>query len=113
MLYFGSTDLVFGSDGGLHSSLNHFTTKSFGVTRNIHRSYDDGNTHETLDFGCPVFVMSAVLLLGLGMLLPIAVTSHRRNAPPHILSMALVLTWASLISAMELFLLKSEVEYNR
>ncbi len=97
-------DLVFTS-GGLHLPVYHLTTQNFDVTRNAPLSYD---RHEPLEFSCHIFVMSAVLLLGLGMLLPIAVTSHRRNAPPHILSMALVFIWASLLAAMEQFLLKSE-----
>ncbi len=109
ILHFSSTTLVF-SSGGVYLPLLHRTTiqqQHFDVMGNDVSSFY-GCGGESLEFSCNFFVMGAVLLLGLGMFLPTAVASSRRNAPPHILSMALVFIWASLLTAMERFLQGSE-----
>ncbi len=97
------------NSGWLHHDDITPSSRQFGsLIGNTWSSYDHHEPPATLEFSYPSFAISGVVLLGLGMFLPIAVTSRCRNAPSHTISMALVFIWASLLTAMEQFLLKSE-----
>ncbi len=113
VLHISSTDFIFSSGGKLNVPLLHRTPiqqqqQHFELMGGNEISPFDVLGDESIKFRCNFFVMCAVLLLGLGIFLPIAVAFSSRNAPPHVLSMALVFIWASLLTAMERFLERSE-----